>query len=152
MATPLNLPPLKIPANSPTLFCILRKKKLKNTPEEWVRQHFINYLIHHLGYPAGRLVSEFSVNYNGMNKRCDIALIKGIQQAELIVECKAPKIKLTEDTFYQIAKYTHVLKAPLLILTNGIQHYCAILDAKNNAMRYLPEIPSYAEFLKIVRC
>lgn len=148
MSTRLNLPPISVSKDAPEIRCRLRKKLLKNTPEEWVRQHFIHYLIEHLGYPAGRLVSEYKVNYNGMNKRCDIALIKGLEEAELIVECKAPKIKITEDTFYQIAKYANILKAPLLILTNGIEHYCALMDYKTGKLVYLPNIPTYEALRK----
>lgn len=146
----LNLPSADIAITNGEIWDRLRKKRLKCTPEEWVRQHFIYYLIDQLGYPEGRMVSEHLVKYNGMNKRCDIALFAGSGNAEVIVECKAPKIKLTEDTFYQIAKYAHVLKAPLLILTNGMDHYCAIINMKEGKMRYLPEIPTYEELKKLI--
>lgn len=150
MSIHLNLPPIATSQKAPLIKCRLRKKVLKNTPEEWVRQHFIAYLIDHLAYPAGRMVAEYAINYNGMQKRCDIALIKGIEKAELIVECKAPKIKITEDTFYQVAKYAHVLKAPLLILTNGIEHYSAFLNEKTGQMTYLTNVPNYNQLKKLL--
>ena len=126
----------------------LRQKYIKCTPEEWVRQNFIHYLINHLNYPKGRMISEYKVNYNGMNKRCDIAVYDAESNPQFIVECKAPQIKITEDTFYQIAKYTFVLKAPYLILTNGLEHYCAHVDRSSGSIQYLQEIPNYNDINK----
>lgn len=141
----LNLPPYDINVKGDQVWDRLRKKYILNTPEEWVRQNFIHYLILEKGYPEGRMVSEYLVKYNGMNKRCDIAIFDPYMKAISIIECKAPKIKITEDTFYQIAKYAHVLEAPLLILTNGFDHYCALIDRKTGEMKYVPEIPRYTE-------
>ena len=142
----LNLPPAEIKQKSDQLWCRLRKKYLKATPEEWVRQYFIAYLIDHLNFPEGRMVSEYKVVYNQMNKRCDIAVFDEERSPQVIVECKAPHIKITEDTFYQIAKYAHVLKAPVLILTNGLNHYCALVNPKDGSVQYLSEIPNYNQF------
>lgn len=143
MNLPLNLPKAPIKMKDDLIWDKLRKKYLKCTPEEWVRQHFIHYLIDSLHFPEGRMVSEYKVLYNGMNKRCDIAVFNQKMQAQVIIECKAPHIPLTEDTFYQIAKYAHVLKAPVLILTNGINHYCALVSQKERELIYLPEMPTY---------
>ena len=118
----------------------LRKKYVRDTPEEWVRQNFIAYLIEHLGYSEGLMASEYQVEYNRMKKRCDIVLFNRERQTMIIVECKAPKIPITEDTFYQIAKYNHGLQASLLILTNGLEHYCALIQ--DEKLVYLPEIPN----------
>lgn len=150
MYPPLNLPPAELRMDGEQVWDGLRKKWLKCTPEEWVRQHFIHYLISHLNYPKGRMVSEYLVKYNQMNKRCDIALFSAERKAEVIVECKAPKIALTEDTFYQVAKYAHVLGAPLLILTNGLAHYCALIDQTSGSIKYLPEIPNYENLKKLI--
>ena len=145
MLPKLNLPDANIKLKEDRIWCRLRKKYYKNTPEEWVRQNFIHYLIDHKQYPEGRLVSEHLVVYNGMNKRCDIALFDEQFDVQLIVECKAPKIKITEDTFYQVARYNKVLKATFLILTNGLEHYCAFIDLQGNEMKYLKEIPTYEQ-------
>ena len=141
----LNLPPAQIKRKEDKIWERIRKKYIKSTPEEEVRQRFISYLIDHLGYPEGRMVSEYKVVYNGMNKRCDIAIFNADMKCQVIVECKAPKIKITEDTFYQIAKYAFVLKAPILILTNGLNHYCAIVDQTSGEIQYMENIPTYQE-------
>ncbi|MDA7803216.1 type I restriction enzyme HsdR N-terminal domain-containing protein [Crocinitomix sp.] len=148
MYPPLNLPLASLKLKEENIWDELRKKYVKCTPEEWVRQQFIHYLIHHLNYPMGRMVSEYKVNYNGMNKRCDIAIYDENKNAQFIVECKAPSVKITEDTFYQIAKYTYVLKAPYLILTNGMEHYCAYVDRNSGSIQYLQEIPNYNDINK----
>lgn len=139
----LNLPLAEIRTKDGMIWDILRKKYLKITPEEWVRQNFIHYMINHLGYPLGRMASEFKVDYYRMNKRCDIVVFDESLKAKVIVECKAPEIRITEDTFYQIAKYAHVLKAEFLILTNGMEHYCALIKSDRNSIIYLKEIPEY---------
>ena len=145
MITKLNLPLVDVKLKDGKIWDRLRKKHLKTTPEEWVRQSFISYMIDHLGYPEGRMASEHLVKYNQMNKRCDIVVFDQNLKANVIVECKAPKIKITADTFYQIAKYTSVLKAKYLILTNVLDHYCAVIDEKTNQIHYLEEIPKYAD-------
>ena len=137
----LNLPSFNIRTQDQQIWDRLRKKYVPNDPEEWVRQNFIYYLIEHLGYPEGLMASEYTVNYNKMKKRCDIVVMNRELQAVVIVECKAPHIRLTEDTFYQIARYNHVLKAPLLILTNGLQHFCALVKT-DGTISYLQEIPN----------
>lgn len=145
MFPPLNLPLAQIPVRDQKIRCRLRKKELKVTPEEWVRQQFIHYLIDHLDYPEGRLTSEQVVVYNGMKKRCDIALYDSFGKPLVIVECKAPTVKINQDTFLQIAKYAHTLKAPYLILTNGLEHYCAYVDRSNGQLKYLHEIPKHGQ-------
>lgn len=139
----LNLPTADIRFKDEQIWDRLRKKYLKDTPEEWVRQNFIAYLIDHLGYSEGLMASEYKVEYNEMHKRCDIVALDKHSKTLLIVECKAPKVPLTEDTFYQIARYNHILNAPLLILTNGMQHYCALIREKK--LQYLEAIPNRKE-------
>ncbi|MBD3637648.1 MAG: type I restriction enzyme HsdR N-terminal domain-containing protein [Crocinitomicaceae bacterium] len=137
----LNLPEFDLKIDGEKIWDVLRKKYVQLTPEEWVRQNFIQYLIQHKDYPAGRMVSEYTLDYNGMKKRCDVALFNQKLGVDVIVECKAPGVVLNEDTFYQIAKYTSTLEAPILILTNGIEHYCAFVDVAKGEMRFLKEIP-----------
>lgn len=143
----LNLPKANLKLKDDLIWCVLRKKYIKNTPEEWVRQHFIHYLINDLNYPPGLMASEKMVKYNGMSKRCDIVSFSNKLKTVLIVECKAPKVKLTEDVFYQIAKYNFTLKAPLLILTNGLQHIVAHVDVESNEVKYLEALPDFKEAL-----
>jgi len=146
----LNLPQAKLKLKDDLIWDVLRKKFVNNTPEEWVRQHFIHYLINNLNFPIGLMASEKMVKYNKMSKRCDIVAFSNTLKTVAIVECKAPKIKLTEDVFYQIAKYNFTLKAPLLILTNGLQHIVAFVDVKNNKVQYLEEIPNYKDCLALM--
>lgn len=141
----LNLPPTKLKVKTNQVWDRLRKKYVLLTPEEWVRQHFIAYLIDHLEYPEGRMASEFTVDYNGMKKRCDVVAFDENLQPFLIVECKAVSIEISENTFYQIARYASTLKAKLLILTNGLNHYCAKIDVAENKLIYLESIPNYKE-------
>jgi hypothetical protein len=146
----LNLPKTSVRLKGDQIWDPLRKKYYVCTPEEWVRQHFVDYLINHKEYPKGRLVNEHIVNYNGMKKRCDIALFNDKLGVDVIVECKAPEVNITEDTFYQIAKYCHVLKASLLILTNGMDHYVAFLDKEKNELAYLKEIPHFITLQEMI--
>ena len=146
----LNLPKADLKLKDNLIWDVLRKKFVLHTPEEWVRQHFIHHLIHDLNYPIGLMAAEKLVKYNQMLKRCDIVSFSKQLNAMLIVECKAPKIKLTEDTFYQIAKYNFTLKAPLLILTNGLQHIVAHIDSEQNEVKFLEKIPNYKENLKLM--
>ncbi|MDC3352033.1 type I restriction enzyme HsdR N-terminal domain-containing protein [Crocinitomicaceae bacterium] len=146
----LNLPLSEIPIRGEKVRCRIRKKDLLITPEEWVRQQFIYYLIDHLNYPAGRMTAEQVVVYNKMRKRCDIALYDDYGKPLVIVECKAPHIKITQDTFLQIARYAHTLKAPFLILTNGLEHFCAYVNAVDGSLQYLKEIPNYEGLIAMI--
>jgi hypothetical protein len=144
---PLNLPPANLKIKDTQIWDRLRKKYVPLTPEEWVRQHLIAYLVDHLGYPEGRMASEYVVNYNGMKKRCDIVCFDAQLSPFLVVECKAPAVVVTEDTFYQAARYFASLKTSMLVLTNGLQHYCACMDAQLKELRYLPEIPACKDIM-----
>ena len=146
----LNLPPSEVRLKEDQIWDRLRKKWYKITPEEWVRQHFINYLTDTKKYPEGRMVSEHLVKYNGMNKRCDIALFDENLSVTVVVECKAPHIEMNENTFYQVARYNKVLGASLLILTNGIAHYCAFVDLKKKELKFLQEIPNFEELEELL--
>lgn len=146
----LNLPKTQLKLKDDLIWDVLRKKYFKNTPEEWVRQHYIHYLINQLDYPISLMASERLVKYNNMSKRCDIVALSNQLDPIMIVECKAPYIKLTEDTFYQIAKYNFTLKAPLLVLTNGLQHIVAHIDGSKNEIIFLDKIPTYKENLKLM--
>ena len=148
----MNLPQLNLPIavlktklveGTTQVFDQVRKKYLVLTPEEWVRQHFIHYLNQEKNYPLGLMGVEKMVKYNGMQTRADIVLYAADGKPNMIVECKAPNVKIKQDTFNQIAKYNFKLKAKYLVLTNGIQHFCCQMDYETNGIKFLEEIPSY---------
>jgi len=148
----MNLPQLNLPIaalktklveGTTQVFDQVRKKYLVLTPEEWVRQHFIHYLNQEKNYPLGLMGVEKMVKYNGMQTRADIVLYTTDGEPNMIVECKAPNVKITQDAFNQIAKYNFKLKVPFLVVTNGIQHFCCQMDYETNEIKFLEEIPSY---------
>ena len=143
----LNLPgidPLLIKKeNRLTIFDIIRRKHIALTPEEWVRQHFIHYLINYKGYPKGLLANEIQIQLNGTKKRCDTVLYKKDLSPQMIIEYKAPDIKITQEVFNQITRYNMVLKVEYLIVSNGLQHYCCCVDYNNNSYSFLTDIPNY---------
>lgn len=151
MKTPLNLPkaPLKLVRKPGGIYvwCIIRKKELLLTPEEWVRQHVIHFLINEKQFPVGLIASEYSLVYNGIAKRADIVVFDRSTQPVLIVECKAPEISLSEATVRQIAQYNYQLGVDFLLLTNGINHVVCKIDRNLGKMRYLEELPSYEEII-----
>ena len=143
----LNLPNynfrLKSNEKHTLIFDELRKKNIVLTPEEWVRQHFVKYLIHEKNYPISLIAIEKQLTINNLKKRTDILIFSKTGTPHIIVECKAPHIKITQDTFDQIARYNLKLNADFLIVTNGLEHYYCKLDIINESYIFLPEIPSY---------
>lgn len=146
----LNLPETNLRIKQQEVWDRLRKKYVALTPEEWVRQHIIAYLIDHLNYPEGRMASEYTLNYNGMKKRVDLVCFDEHLAPIVLVECKASTVTISQDTFYQAARYASSLKAKLLILSNGINHFCAHINSKENKLDYLPNIPSYKDFQGLI--
>lgn len=124
----LNLPQytfkIKNKNNQRYIFDEIRKKFYVLTPEEWVRQHVIRFLIEVKHYPKGRIGIEVPVRVNGMNQRIDALLYDSRGNPFLMVECKRPSTVITQETFDQIARYNQQLNAKLLLVTNGIDHYC----------------------------
>lgn len=121
----------------------LRKKFVALTPEEYVRQHFVNYLIEYLHYPASRLANEIGIKLNGTQKRCDTVFFGDDAKPVIIVEYKSPTIEITQDVFDQIVRYNMKLHAKYLVVSNGIRHYCCINDYENDTYHFLPQIPDY---------
>ena len=148
----LNLPPFDIKtreqAGKMEVFDILRKKYVALTPEEQVRQAFIHYMIRHKDFPAGLLAVEYSLRVNNLKKRADIVSFSKMGHPILLVECKAPQVKITQRVFDQIARYNMNLRVDFLIVTNGLVHYCCKLDFLNNSYIFLEEIPSYQEVVQ----
>lgn len=145
MIEPLNLPKAELRLKKINgivhVWCIIRKKDLVCTPEEWVRQHFIHFLINERKVPIGLIASEYPLDYNGRLKRADIVVFNKRQDPVLIVECKAPQIPLDEKTVFQIAQYNFHLNVDYLCLTNGLDHAYSLIDKENGSLRYLKELP-----------
>lgn len=127
MFTPLNFPlaKLKLVERNKGIYvtCLVRKKSILVTPEEWVRQHVISYLVYHKKYALGRLAVEVNLKVNSLSKRADIVYYDEFVKPQLVVECKAPEVKLTLETVFQIATYNSKLNARFLLITNGLEHF-----------------------------
>lgn len=145
----LNLPPFPINVKKKgerlTVFDPLRRRYVALTPEEWVRQHFINYLITEKGYPKNLIANETEINLNSLKRRCDSVVHNKELSPIVIIEYKAPEVKITQAVFDQIARYNIVLRVKYLIVSNGIQHFCCKIDYDNQSFQYLPEIPYYTD-------
>ena len=125
----------------------LRKRWVALTPEEWVRQHFVNWLITDKEFPAALMGNEVSLTQNGIARRCDTVVGDRMGQPLVIIEYKAPSINVTQKTFDQIVRYNMVLKARYLIVSNGLEHYCCQIDYDNNSYRFLEKIPCYGDLV-----
>lgn len=130
-----------------TIFDVLRRRYVALTPEEWVRQHFVHYLIAHKGYPQALMANEVQVQLNGTKKRCDTVLYRRDLTARMIVEYKAPEVAITQTVFDQITRYNMVLKVDYLVVSNGLQHYCCHIDYDENCYVFLRDIPDYPSLL-----
>lgn len=130
------------------IFDPLRKCHVALTPEEWVRQHFVNFLIESRGFPAALMANEVAITVNGMKRRCDTVVYDRQLQPRVIVEYKAPTVKITKEVFAQISRYNLTLKVDYLIVSNGLQHYCCRMDYPNNSYTFLQEIPEYTKIVQ----
>tara|TARA_B100001063_G_C16564162_1_gene452529 strand:- start:36 stop:509 length:474 start_codon:yes stop_codon:yes gene_type:complete len=149
----MELPKLNLPLLKPKIkrledriqiFDSVRKKYILLTHEEWVRQSFINYLSRIKNYPLALMKIEHSINYNNLKHRADIVVYNNNLSINIIIECKSPKIKITQETFNQISRYNFDLKANFLVVTNGIQHFCCKVDYQKRKINFLKEIPNYS--------
>lgn len=144
---PLNLPPypvkLKQKGALTYLFDPIRKKYLVLTPEEWVRQHLINFLIKEKNYPRSLIRLEGGLKLNSLQKRTDIVVFNPSGEKILMVECKAPTVKISQKAFDQVARYNLVHKVPLLMVSNGITHYYCKIDFEKNNYHFLEQLPAY---------
>ncbi len=134
---------LKSKENKTFIFDEIRKKYIVLTPEEWVRQHFIRFLREEKHYPISLIAVEKQLIINNLKKRFDILVFHSNGLPNIIVECKAPSVKITQETFDQIARYNLNLNADLLIVTNGLNHYFCKLDSENQQYIFLEDFPSY---------
>ncbi|MEM5540416.1 MULTISPECIES: type I restriction enzyme HsdR N-terminal domain-containing protein [unclassified Olleya] len=131
--------------NKVSIFDVIRKRFMVLQPEEWVRQHCVHYLIEVKKYPISLINVEKELKVNDLKKRYDIVIFNTDGSIHLIVECKAPKIEIKQNTFDQIARYNLALNATYLMVTNGINHYYCSMDFKAEQYHFLKDIPDYQE-------
>ena len=145
----LNLPPYEFKirqADGKTyILDILRRRFIALTPEEWVRQHFIQYLINHQGYPSALLANEVELKIGQKKLRCDSVLYTRQLAPRMIMEYKSPSVQITQKTFNQIFAYNTLLHADYLVVSNGMTHYCCRIDYENKSYTFLQDMPEYKD-------
>ena len=124
------------------IFDILRKRYVQLSPEEWVRQHMIHFLIHHRGFPPGLIAVEKEVDVCGLRQRFDLLCHDRQGHPLLVVECKAPSVPLSQAVFDQAFRYNHTLAARFVVVTNGCTHYCGEI-CEGTSFRLLADIPFF---------
>ena len=129
--------------NKVSIFDEIRKKFIILTPEEWVRQHVVRFLLEEKKYPKSLINVEKVLSINGLRKRYDVVVFNPDGSIFVLVECKAPEIKTAQATFDQIARYNLALKAQFLMVTNGHNHYFCQMDFENEKYDFLKELPDY---------
>ena len=143
----LNLPAydckIKHSDGNSFIFDPLRKKYVLLTPEEWVRQHFLHYLTLHLQYPKSLISVERGMHYNSLQKRTDLRVYSSEGNPLVLIECKASDVKICAETVKQASVYNQTLRAPYVMLTNGLEHYCWKVDFVNARYEALQEIPVF---------
>ena len=130
-----------------TIFDVLRRKYVALTPEEWVRQHFVHYLIGHKGYPQTLMANEIRLAIGNKKLRCDSVLYDRSLKPRMIIEYKAPTVNITQKVFDQITVYNMLLHVDYLVVSNGIKHYCCQMDYDNQKYLFLEDIPDYQEII-----
>lgn len=145
----LNLPPYEIKTRQQDgrqyILDVLRRKFIALTPEEWVRQHFIHYLINHKGYPSALLANEVELKIGQKKLRCDSVLYTRQLAPRMIMEYKSPSVQITQKTFNQIFAYNTLLHADYLVVSNGMTHYCCRIDYENKSYTFLQDMPEYKD-------
>ena len=136
---------LKNSENKPYIFDVIRKKFVRLTPEEWVRQHTLHFLVETHGYPSSLINVEKEIVVGDTKKRYDIVIFNRDGSIFLIVECKSYTVPITQRTFDQVARYNLKLKANYLMVTNGLQHYYCTMDYEEERYQFLKSIPEYTQ-------
>jgi hypothetical protein len=143
----LNLPKFELQLGGtrekPEIFDFLRRRFVKLTPEEWVRQHFVHWLVEHKGYPKGLLGNEIELRVGEKKLRCDSILYNQFTEPRMIIEYKAPTVALTQKVFDQISAYNLLLHVDYMLISNGLQHFCCQMDYEHHSYIFLPDIPDY---------
>jgi hypothetical protein len=144
----LNFPKFKFrfknSENKVAIFDEIRKKFIILTPEEWVRQNVTQYLVQEKKYPKSYISVEKLIKINDLNKRYDLVIFQPNGELFLLVECKAPEVKISQKTFDQIARYNLTLKAKYLMVTNGLNHYFCEMDFENEKYVFLEKLPDFS--------
>lgn len=147
----LNLPkyPVRLTRRDgkPYIYDELRRKFVRLTPEEWVRQHFVHFLLDEGGYPQQLMQNEVALQLGATTKRCDTLLYDRALRPQMILEYKAPHIPLSETVLQQIVRYNYVLRVPYLVLSNGIEHLVCQIDYEAMSYTFLPQFPAYSELV-----
>ena len=147
----LNLPPfekkISLRDDKPFILDIIRRQYVALTPEEWVRQHFVHFLIHHKGFPHSLMANEVQLKLNGMSRRCDTVVYDRSLRPRVIVEYKAPTVNITQQVFDQICRYNMVLQVDYLIVSNGLAHYCCKVDYTTRSYSFMHEVPCYDDII-----
>ncbi|MDY4556349.1 MAG: type I restriction enzyme HsdR N-terminal domain-containing protein [Prevotella sp.] len=147
----LNLPKygikIKNDKGHQSIFDALRRKYVALTPEEWVRQHFVHFLIEHKGYPKALMANEIQLAIGNKKLRCDSVLYDRTLKPRMIIEYKAPTVSITQKVFDQITIYNMLLHVDYLVVSNGIKHYCCRMDYANQKYLFLEDIPDYQNLL-----
>lgn len=129
------------------IFDPLRKKYVALTPEEWVRQHFVHYLIAEKQFPGSLIANEAGIKLNSLSKRCDTVVYNRQLNPIMIIEYKRPDVTITQEVFDQVTRYNSVLKVPYIVVSNGLVHHCCQMDYEKLSYCYLTEIPTYREII-----
>ena len=130
--------------NKVSIFDEIRKKFILLTPEEWVRQHVVQFLLQDKKYPKSYINVEKLIKINDLSKRYDGVVFQPNGEIFLLIECKAAEVSISQQTFDQIARYNLVLKAKYLMVTNGLNHYFCQMDFENEKYVFLKELPEYS--------
>ena len=129
--------------NKLSIFDEIRKKFIILTPEEWVRQHVVQFLLEEKKYPKSLINVEKVLKINGLRKRYDVVVFNSDGSIFILIECKAPEIKIAQATFDQIARYNMTMNAQFLMVTNGLNHYFCQMDYENEKYTFLENLPNY---------
>ena len=147
----LNLPEysfrIKTVVGKSLIFDSLRKKVVRLTPEEWVRQNFVQFLLNEKMYSLALMTVEALVKVNNNPQRADLVVFDRQGNPTMVVEFKAPEVKISQQTFDQIVRYNMQLKVKFLIVSNGMDHFCCSINYSDNSYAYLPEIPDFSSLL-----
>ncbi|MGN0002808.1 MAG: type I restriction enzyme HsdR N-terminal domain-containing protein [Sphingobacterium composti] len=144
---PLNLPPTSLKLsranNKIYIFDVLRKKNLVLTPEEWVRQHWVHFLHKYKNYPKSLMKIEGGLVLNDLQKRSDLIIYNNKGEKIILAEFKAPEVKINAKTFEQISAYNSKHKIPLLLVSNGLEHYFCKINFEDNSYEFIADLPNY---------
>ncbi|GEP50627.1 restriction endonuclease subunit R [Flavobacterium noncentrifugens] len=126
-----------------SVFDEIRKKFVVLTPEEWVRQHVVQFLMQEKKYPKSLINVEKLLTINGLTKRYDVVVFNNDGSIFILVECKAPQIKISQMVFDQIARYNMTMQSEFLMVTNGLNHFFCQMDYQNEKYQFLRDLPDY---------